>query len=89
MKVKALRGVCIGVDRHLAAGDIADLEPGLVTFLSSIRAVERVPDEPPKPEELANEQALAPTPPPAESPTAKKADTANDSTPAKPGKKEK
>ncbi len=46
MKVKALRGVCIGVDRHLPAGDTEDLEPALVTFLVGIGAVERVADEP-------------------------------------------
>lgn len=53
MKVKALRGVCIGVDRHLKAGDTADLEPAMVQFLSSIGAVEAVKDEPeikPEPE---------------------------------------
>jgi len=48
MKVKATRGVCIGVGRHMAAGDVEDLEPALVTFLVGIGAVERVPDEPPK-----------------------------------------
>ena len=42
MQVRALRGVCIGVDRHLVAGDTADLEPALVTYLVGIRAVERV-----------------------------------------------
>lgn len=46
MKVKALRGVCIGVDRHLVAGDTADLEPALVTFLVGIGAVKQVDDEP-------------------------------------------
>jgi hypothetical protein len=46
MRVKALRGVCIGVDRHLKAGDIEDLEPALVTYLSGIGAVEAVKDEP-------------------------------------------
>lgn len=46
MKVKALRGVCIGVDRHLVAGDTEDLEPALVTFLAGIGAVEVVKDEP-------------------------------------------
>jgi hypothetical protein len=46
MKVQALRGVCIGVDRHLKAGDTEDLEPALVTFLVGIGAVERVKDEP-------------------------------------------
>lgn len=75
MKVKALRGVCIGVDRHLAAGDLADLDPALVTFLVGIRAVERVPDEPPKPEPAAEPAAS----------TEPKSETA----PAKAGKKEK
>lgn len=46
MKVRALRGVCIGVERHLKPGDTADLEPALVNFLVSIRAVEQVKDEP-------------------------------------------
>lgn len=46
MKVRALRGVCIGVERHLAAGDTADLEAAQVQFLAGIGAVERVPDEP-------------------------------------------
>lgn len=50
MKVKALRGVCIGVDRHLVAGDIADLEPALVTFLRSINAVENFNEPTPTPE---------------------------------------
>lgn len=50
MRVKALRGVCIGVDRHLRAGDSADLDAAMVTFLSSIGAVEVVKDEPKKPE---------------------------------------
>jgi hypothetical protein len=48
MKVKALRGVCVGVDRHLKPGDVDDLEPATVTFLVSIGAVERVKDEPVK-----------------------------------------
>ncbi len=45
MKVKALRGVCIGVDRHLVAGDSADLEPALVTYLVGIGAVEHLKHE--------------------------------------------
>lgn len=47
MKVKALRGVCIGVDRHLKVDDTADLDPGTVTFLVSIGAVAVVKHEPP------------------------------------------
>jgi hypothetical protein len=49
MKVRALRGVCIGVARHMKPGDVEDLEPALVTYLSGIGAVELVKDEP-KPE---------------------------------------
>jgi hypothetical protein len=47
MKVRALRGVCIGVDRHLKAGDTADLEHATTQFLKNIGAVEVVIDEPP------------------------------------------
>ena len=46
MKIHARRGVCIGVDRHLQAGDFADLDAGQVTFLVSIGAVELIKDEP-------------------------------------------
>lgn len=46
MKIRARRGVCIGVDRHLAAGDLADLDAAQVQFLVSIGAVEIVPDAP-------------------------------------------
>lgn len=38
--VKALRGVCIGIDKHLCAGDIVDLDAAMVTFLKGIGAVE-------------------------------------------------
>jgi len=61
MKVKATRGVCIGVGRHLAAGDVEDLEPALVTFLVGIGAVERVPDEPPKQAEPPPPKVEAPS----------------------------
>lgn len=47
MRIKARRGVCIGVDRHLKAGDLADLDAAQVQFLVSIGAVEVVPDAPP------------------------------------------
>jgi len=40
MKVRALRGVCVGVDQHLKAGDIVDLDAASVVFLKSIGAVE-------------------------------------------------
>lgn len=54
MKVKALRGVCVGVDRHLAPGDVEDLEPGLVTFLVGIGAVEKHVDPEPEPQPQAD-----------------------------------
>lgn len=46
MRVRALRGVCIGVDRHLKPGDTEDLDAGQVTFLVGIGAVEVVPEPP-------------------------------------------
>jgi len=48
MKVRALRGVCIGVGRHLAPDDTADLDAATGHFLISIKAVEEVKDEPVK-----------------------------------------
>ena len=60
MKVKALRGVCVGIEQHLAAGDIAELpDNALITFLVSIKAVEIVKDDPPP---VAAEPAPEPTP---------------------------
>lgn len=53
MGKRATRGVCIGVDRHLKAGDPlpSDLDPATVQFLNSIGALEDVADEPvPAPE---------------------------------------
>lgn len=89
MRVKALRGVCIGVERHLVAGDTADLEPGLVTYLVGIGAVAPVKDEPQKPEPPAEAPVAQEPPPPIDPPAGKTADPATDSTPAKPGKKDK
>lgn len=45
-RVRALRGVCIGVDRHLVPGDVADVDATQVSFLVSIGAVEIATDEP-------------------------------------------
>lgn len=58
MKVRALRGVCIGVERHLKPGDTADLDAAQVQFLVSIGAVEAVKEEPEvKPEIKAPEKS--------------------------------
>lgn len=46
MRIQARRGVCIGVDRHLKAGDFADLDAAQVTFLVGIGAVELAADVP-------------------------------------------
>lgn len=77
MKVKALRGVCIGVNRHMKAGDIEDLEPAMVTFLVGIGAVEPVKEQPKK-------AAPEPVPPPA-----KTDESPSKSAPDKSGSKEK
>lgn len=42
MKVVALRGVCIGPGRHLVPGETADMDTAMYTFLSGIKAVEKV-----------------------------------------------
>jgi len=46
MKVRALRGVCVGVNRHLKPGDVDDIDAASVSFLVSIGAVEKVVDAP-------------------------------------------
>lgn len=77
MKVRALRGVCIGVDRHLQPGDVSDVDASTSQFLVSIQAVEVVAEEPAKP---------APTP----QPEVKIDESKPESVPAKkPGRKEK
>ena len=55
MQFRALRGVCIGPGRHLAAGDVAELDTATSNFLVSIGAV--VAYQPPPP-------AAAPVPEP-------------------------
>lgn len=39
MNVQALRGVCIGVERHLLPGDVVDLDPATARYLEAIGAV--------------------------------------------------
>lgn len=46
MKIRALRGVCIGVNRHLLPGESADLDTAMVAYLQGIGAVEMVPEQP-------------------------------------------
>lgn len=60
MKVKALRGVCIGIERHLAENETADLaDDSLLAFLIGIKAVEVIKDPPPAAEEPAPEPTPA------------------------------
>jgi hypothetical protein len=70
MLYRALRGVCIGVDRHLKVDDTADLDPATGKFLTSIGAVEEVKPEkvePPKPEPVVDESLPSDSAPPAKS----------------------
>jgi hypothetical protein len=48
-EVRAIRGVCIGPDRHLAPGEVATLEPPVAKFLISIGAVSAHAPEPAAP----------------------------------------
>jgi hypothetical protein len=42
--IRALRGVCIGVDRHLKPGDVEQMEAAQAQYLVSIGAIELVPE---------------------------------------------
>ena len=56
MLVRALRGVCVGPERHLAAGERADVDDATAKFLIGIGAVEKSSDDPvqdPKPKRPA------------------------------------
>ena len=76
MKIRARRGVCIGVEKHLAVGEEAEIDGALVTFLVGIGAVELVPAAPvPQAASLESDQAapqLDLTPAPASPEKAKK-----------------
>jgi hypothetical protein len=60
MQVRALRGVCIGVDRHLKPGETAEVDAPLANFLASIGAAERVVDAPPAQSEPVTESPAKP-----------------------------
>lgn len=50
MQVRALRGVCLGTDRHLVPGDPpAEVDNATAQFLVAIGAVEPVTDTPAPP----------------------------------------
>lgn len=60
MKVVAIRGVCIGPDRHLRPGDVADVDESTSAFLIGIGAVQEAAEPPPAPPEPIADQAPAP-----------------------------
>jgi hypothetical protein len=86
MNYRALRGVCIGVDRHLKAGDVEDLDPATGKFLISIGAVVEHESSPPAADEPAQQPADSST---SETSLESAAETDQKSTPAKAGRKEK
>jgi hypothetical protein len=46
-RVKGLRGVCLGVERHLVPDEVTEIaDDSFVQYLVSIGAVEVVPDAP-------------------------------------------
>lgn len=57
MNVRALRGVCIGPDRHLAPGQVAELDPATGRYLVNIGAVEAY-SQPPAPAPAATPPQL-------------------------------
>lgn len=60
--VRAKRGVCIGVERHLLPGETAEIDAGSVQFLTAIGAVEVVPDPVPETAEAAPVESKPKTP---------------------------
>lgn len=59
---RATRGVCIGVERHLAAGDPVppDLTAAEVKYLQSIGAVQQEADPAPAPVAVADPETTVP-----------------------------
>jgi hypothetical protein len=47
MRIRGLRGVCIGPERHLKKDETIDVEPALANYLISIGAAAAAPNEPP------------------------------------------
>jgi hypothetical protein len=87
---RALRGVCIGPERHVGPEDEPfALDKGTATFLVSIGAVEEVPAAPAPAAPPAPEPAAAPPAQQAAKPADAPAPAASEPAPAKPGKKEK
>jgi hypothetical protein len=45
MRVKATRGVCVGVEDNLKEGDVRDLDPATADYLKNIGAAVDAPEE--------------------------------------------
>jgi hypothetical protein len=45
MRVKAMRGVCVGVEDNLKEGEVRDLDPGTADYLKNIGAAVDAPEE--------------------------------------------
>lgn len=82
MKVRALRGVCVGPRHNLVPGATADIADRIAVELIAMRAVERVIDAPKR-------AAPEPTPDPIPEPAPDDIDPPRIKTPAKSGRKEK
>lgn len=85
--LRATRGVCIGVDRNLAAGDPVpqSVDAATLRFLVSINAVAEVEDEPAQ--TLSNEETDSESS--KEGSADEESDSESNSAPRKRGKKEK
>lgn len=59
MKVKGLRGVCVGVDDALKEGEERDLDPATADYLVNIGAAEVVVEEVPPPGPTSDQEASA------------------------------
>jgi hypothetical protein len=60
MRIKATRGVCVGVEDYLKEGDIRDLDPATADYLKNIGAAVDMPEaEAPPPGPMAEQEAAA------------------------------
>jgi hypothetical protein len=86
MSLRATRGVCIGVDRHLVAGDLVppSVDAATLRFLVSIKAIAEVAEEidPPQPTDDTGSDS-------SQEELGQESDTEINSEPRKRGRKEK
>lgn len=70
VKIKALRGLCLGVDRHLLPGEAGEVDAATSKWLVHIKAVEIIEEAPAKEEPAPAPEPSAPPAPPASAPGA-------------------